>query len=77
VSKALDLISEAGLPRRVMVDASHGNSGGDHRRQVMVADAIAEQMAAGESGLTGVMLEASRVRAGRNQTTRPGWCTGA
>ena len=40
-----------------MVDASHGNSGKDHRRQPAVAASIAEQVAAGEPGLTGVMLE--------------------
>jgi 3-deoxy-7-phosphoheptulonate synthase len=40
-----------------MVDASHGNSGKDHRRQPLVAASIAEQLAAGERGLTGVMLE--------------------
>ena len=57
VTKALDLITAAGLPRRLMVDASHGNSGKDYRRQPVVADAIAEQLAAGERGLTGVMLE--------------------
>jgi 3-deoxy-7-phosphoheptulonate synthase len=57
VAKALDLIAAADLPRRLMVDASHGNSGKDHRRQAVVADAIAEQLAAGERGLSGVMLE--------------------
>ncbi len=57
VAKALDLVASAGLPRRLMVDASHGNSGKDHRRQPMVAASIAEQVAAGEHGLTGVMLE--------------------
>jgi 3-deoxy-7-phosphoheptulonate synthase len=57
VTKALDLITAAGLPRRLMVDASHGNSGKDHRRQAVVAEAIAEQLAAGERGLAGVMLE--------------------
>ena len=56
-AKALDLIAAAGLPRRLMVDASHGNSGKDHRRQPVVAASIAEQVAAGERGLTGVMLE--------------------
>ena len=56
-AKALDLIAAAGLPRRLMVDASHGNSGKDHRRQPVVAASIAEQVAAGEHGLTGVMLE--------------------
>jgi 3-deoxy-7-phosphoheptulonate synthase len=57
VAKALDLAAGAGLPRRLMVDASHGNSGKDHRRQPIVAGSIAEQVAAGEDGLTGVMLE--------------------
>jgi 3-deoxy-7-phosphoheptulonate synthase len=57
VSKALDLIAAAGLPRTLMIDASHGNSGKDHRRQPPVAAAIAEQVATGETGLTGVMLE--------------------
>jgi 3-deoxy-7-phosphoheptulonate synthase len=70
VSKALDLISGAGLPRRVMVDASHGNSGKDHRRQVVVADAIAGQVADGECGLTGVMLE-SFLREGRQEPGDP------
>ena len=40
-----------------MVDASHGNSSKDYRRQPLVAASIAEQVAAGERGLTGVMLE--------------------
>jgi len=56
-AKALGLIEAAGLPRRLMVDASHGNSGKDHRRQPAVAASIAEQVGAGEHGLTGVMLE--------------------
>ena len=45
VSKALDLITAAGLPRRIMVDASHGNSGKDYRRQTSVAESLAEQIA--------------------------------
>jgi 3-deoxy-7-phosphoheptulonate synthase len=57
VAKALDLITGASLPRRLMVDASHGNSEKDYRRQPLVAASIAEQVAAGERGLTGVMLE--------------------
>ena len=57
VLEALDLLTRAGLPRRVMVDASHGNSGKDHRRQAVVASALADQMAGGERGLAGVMLE--------------------
>jgi 3-deoxy-7-phosphoheptulonate synthase len=70
VSKALDLITGAGLPRRLMVDASHGNSGKDHRRQPVVTAAIAEQLAAGERGLTGVMLESFLVE-GRQEPGPP------
>jgi 3-deoxy-7-phosphoheptulonate synthase len=70
VSKALDLIAGSGLPRRLMVDASHGNSGKDHRRQPVVAASVAEQVAAGETGLTGVMLE-SFLAEGRQEPGRP------
>jgi 3-deoxy-7-phosphoheptulonate synthase len=76
VAKALDLITAAGLPRRVMVDASHGNSGRDHRRQRHVAASLASQVAAGEDGLTGVMLEsflcAGRQDPGPHATLRYG-----
>jgi 3-deoxy-7-phosphoheptulonate synthase len=74
VSKALDLVAAAGLPRRLMVDASHGNSGKDHTRQPLVAASIADQVAAGEQGLTGVMLE-SFLREGRQEPGPPGTLT--
>jgi len=74
VAKALDLITAAGLPRRLMLDASHGNSGKDHRRQPVVTAAIAEQVAAGEHGLTGVMLE-SFLAAGRQEPGLPATLT--
>src|SRR5271170_2338985 len=70
VAKALDLITGAGLPRRLMVDASHGNSGKDYRRQPLVAASLAEQVAAGEPGLTGVMLE-SFLHEGRQKPGPP------
>jgi 3-deoxy-7-phosphoheptulonate synthase len=70
VSKALAMVADAGLPRRLMVDASHGNSGKDHRRQPLVAAAIADQVAAGERGLTGVMLE-SFLAEGRQEPGPP------
>ena len=57
VSDALDAVTKAGLPRRLMVDTSHGNSEKDHRRQAVVADSLADQIASGEQGIVGVMLE--------------------
>src|SRR5579862_5350320 len=73
-AKALALIADARLPLRLMVDASHDNSGKDHRRQPLVAAAIAEQVAAGERGLTGVMLE-SFLREGKQEPGPPATLT--
>jgi 3-deoxy-7-phosphoheptulonate synthase len=74
VAKALDLIAAAGLPRRLMVDASHGNSGKDYRRQPAVAESLAEQITAGERGVSGVMLESFLV-AGRQNPGKPATLT--
>jgi 3-deoxy-7-phosphoheptulonate synthase len=74
VTKALDLISAAGLPRRIMVDASHGNSGKDHTRQIGVADSLADQLTGGQHGVVGVMLESFLV-AGRQNPGNPATLT--
>jgi 3-deoxy-7-phosphoheptulonate synthase len=74
IEKALSLTEGAGLPRRLMVDASHGNSGKDHRRQPIVCAALAEQVAAGEHGLVGVMLESFLVE-GRQEPGDPATLT--
>jgi 3-deoxy-7-phosphoheptulonate synthase len=70
VTAALELVAKAKLPRRLMVDASHGNSEKDYRRQSIVAEALAEQIAAGEQGVAGVMLE-SFLEAGRQEPGPP------
>jgi 3-deoxy-7-phosphoheptulonate synthase len=74
VGKALDLITAAGLPRRLMVDASHGNSGKDYTRQAAVAGSLAGQVSAGERGLLGLMLESFLV-AGRQDPGDPATLT--
>jgi len=74
VTKALDLISAAGLPRRIMVDASHGNSGKDHTRQIGVTESLADQLAGGQHGVVGVMLESFLV-AGRQNPGNPATLT--
>ncbi|GAA3524848.1 3-deoxy-7-phosphoheptulonate synthase [Amycolatopsis ultiminotia] len=57
VAAALAGLTAAGLPRRIVVDASHGNSGKDHNRQPAVVADLAAQLEAGTDALAGVMLE--------------------
>ncbi|MET0188612.1 MAG: 3-deoxy-7-phosphoheptulonate synthase [Pseudonocardia sediminis] len=57
VDAAAASLRAAGLPERVIVDASHGNSGKDHVRQAGVVREIAERIGDGERGVTGVMME--------------------
>jgi 3-deoxy-7-phosphoheptulonate synthase len=57
VADALELLRKADLPERLVIDCSHGNSGKDHLRQPLVADDVAEQLEAGNRGISGVMLE--------------------
>jgi 3-deoxy-7-phosphoheptulonate synthase len=64
VAEALGRLAAVGLPERVVVDASHDNSRKDPARQVEVAAAVADQVAAGNRGIVGVMLE-SFLLAGR------------
>ena len=61
VDQAAAQLAKAGLPHRVMVDCSHGNSNKDYRRQSEVASEVAEQLRAGSSQLMGVMLESHLV----------------
>lgn len=57
VQPTLESLRKAGLQPRVMIDASHGNSDKDYRRQPVAAGAVAAQVAAGEAGIIGVMME--------------------
>ncbi|MDN5749390.1 MAG: 3-deoxy-7-phosphoheptulonate synthase [Pseudonocardia sp.] len=66
VAGALGRMRDGGLPERVIVDASHGNSGKDHVRQAGVAREVAARIAAGERGVAGLMLESFLV-AGRQE----------
>jgi 3-deoxy-7-phosphoheptulonate synthase len=64
VADSLTRLRGAGLPERLVIDASHDNSGKDQGRQPEVAADIAEQVAAGNDAIVGVMLE-SFIAAGR------------
>jgi len=58
------LLSAAGLPPRVMVDASHANSAKQHRNQIAVVHDLAQRIADGEPKVLGIMLE-SHLEEGR------------
>ncbi|GAA3059251.1 3-deoxy-7-phosphoheptulonate synthase [Pseudonocardia yunnanensis] len=64
VAAATARLRSADLPERVIIDASHGNSGKDHVRQAEVVRDIAGRIATGEAGVVGVMMESFLV-AGR------------
>jgi len=70
VEKAATALRDAGLPPRLMIDLSHGNSGKDHRRQPLVAKDIAAQVAQGETAISGVMMESFLVE-GRQDLVTP------
>ncbi|SDZ06658.1 3-deoxy-D-arabinoheptulosonate-7-phosphate synthase [Amycolatopsis xylanica] len=57
VSDTLARLAAAGLPERVIIDASHGNSSKDHVRQGEVVREIAARLASGERGIAGLMME--------------------
>ncbi|MDN5894140.1 MAG: 3-deoxy-7-phosphoheptulonate synthase, partial [Nocardioides sp.] len=65
-------LAEAGLNPRVVVDASHGNSGKSHVRQAEVARELASRVAEGDSGIAGVMLESFLVAGAQKLDVTPG-----
>jgi 3-deoxy-7-phosphoheptulonate synthase len=64
VARTLDELRAAELPERLVIDASHDNSGKDHERQPQVVSEIADQIASPNTAIVGVMLESFLV-AGR------------
>ena len=64
VARTLDELRAAELPERLVIDASHDNSGKDHERQPEVVSEIADQIASPNRAIVGVMLESFLV-AGR------------
>lgn len=61
VADAVRQLEDADVISNVMVDCSHGNSKKDHNRQPDVAKEVADQLAAGQSHIMGVMIESHLV----------------
>ena len=64
VEAACRELARNGLAQRLMIDASHANSGKRQENQLAVADAVAAQLESGETRIVGVMVE-SHLVAGR------------
>jgi 3-deoxy-7-phosphoheptulonate synthase len=64
VDAACREVAAAGLPPRIMVDVSHGNSSKKAENQVPVCATIGRNIAAGEMRIVGVMVESNLI-AGR------------
>lgn len=66
VDDAKKMLEKAGLPPRIMIDASHSNSRKIPARQVDVTNDIATQVARGNHDIFGVMLESNLVEGRQN-----------
>jgi 3-deoxy-7-phosphoheptulonate synthase len=61
VQASCDLLTEAGVPPRLMVDLSHANSSKDHERQKVAGASVAEQLRSAQGNVLGVMIESHLV----------------
>ncbi|MCG7656198.1 3-deoxy-7-phosphoheptulonate synthase AroG [Wielerella bovis] len=61
VQAASEQLSKAGVTPKLMVDFSHANSRKDFRRQMEVAQDVAQQIQNGEQNIMGVMVESHLV----------------
>ena len=71
VGSVLKKLADVNLPQKLIVDCSHGNSDKNHNRQAQVAKDLAGQIAAGQHGIAGIMLESYLV-AGRQDYSSEG-----
>ncbi len=70
VLKAERLLAAAGLPKAILVDCSHDNSGKQPERQPEVLRAVLAQVTAGNTSIMGAMLE-SNLGAGSQPFPQP------
>ena len=61
VDDVAEMLANAGLPQRIMIDASHANSRKKPERQADVARDIAHQVGRGDRRIFGMMLESHLV----------------
>lgn len=57
ISYALDRLSKAGLPPRLLIDCSHDNSLRQHEQQCAVFQSVIKQVVEGNRSIRGILLE--------------------
>ncbi|KAH0558904.1 Phospho-2-dehydro-3-deoxyheptonate aldolase amt16 [Trichoglossum hirsutum] len=71
IAIAKEKLANTGTQPRLMVDCSHGNSQKNHKNQPKVAAVVCEQIARGETGIMGVMIE-SNINEGNQKVSDEG-----
>ena len=71
VAGSVALLREAGLPESVIIDCSHGNSGGEPARQADVVHSVIGQLKEGNRSIRGVMLESHLVGGKQKPENKP------
>ena len=68
VKSTAEKLVKAGLPQRIMIDCSHGNSLKKHENQPKVAADVSKQLGSAETGfaIAGVMIESNLVAGKQN-----------
>lgn len=61
IQEAVNSLEEQNLPPQLMVDCSHGNSRKDFRNQPLVVKDLAQQIAAGSTAISSVMIESNLI----------------
>lgn len=77
VAECEQALCDAGLPQRIVIDCSHGNSRKNHERQAVVLRDILTQIAFGNTSICGFMLESfleagAQALSGPSSALRPG-----
>ena len=59
VRQSKAMLEKKGFRPSIMIDCSHGNSEKNHKNQPKVAKVVADQIAAGDHAISGVMIESN------------------
>ncbi|MCL1138696.1 3-deoxy-7-phosphoheptulonate synthase AroG [Shewanella pneumatophori] len=76
VSDIKQQLEKAKLASNIMIDFSHANSSKQFERQMLVADDVAAQVAAGEDAIFGVMVESNLIEGRQDHIQGQSLCYG-